>query len=128
LRPARTILAVLLGYLVWFGVLLGGGVLFGAIAGRNAHVSQVMLIGEVVMFVAGVAAGAVTAAVADARPLLHAMVLGVAMMAVLMLGAAFSKRVPTPGIPPWYPYAAALLAAAGTFVGGSLATRPKRAP
>jgi hypothetical protein len=119
---------VLLGYLVWFGVLFAGGLLFGSAAARSAHTSQILLVGEIVTFVAGVAAGAVAAAVASARPLLHAIVLGVAIMCVLMLAAAFSKRPQPAGIPPWYPYAAALLSAAGTFVGGSLASKPKRAP
>lgn len=119
---------MLLGYLVWFAVLLAGGLLFGGAAGRYPHTSQVVFIGEIVSFVAGIAAGAVAAAVAVARPLLHAIVLGVAILCVLTLSAAFSKRPPTPGIPAWYPYAAALLSAAGAFVGGALAGRPKRAP
>jgi hypothetical protein len=126
LKPARTILAVLLGYLVWFGVLLAGGLLFGAAAARGGT-SQMMLVGEIVFFVAGVGAGAVAAAVAQARPLLHAIVLGVAMVCVMILGAAFSKRPMTAGVPSWYPYAVALLSGAGTFVGGALASRPKRA-
>jgi hypothetical protein len=126
LKPARTILAVLLGYLAWFGVLLAGGLLFGAAASR-AGTTQTMFVGEIVFFVAGIAAGAVAAAVAQARPLLHAIVLGVAMICVMVFGAAFSKRPSAPGIPSWYPYAVALLSGAGTFVGGALASRPKRA-
>lgn len=84
-----------------------------------------MLTGEVVSFLAGIAAGVVCAAVASSRPLLHAVVLGVVMVCVLFFAAAFSKR-PLTGIPAWYPYAAALLSGAGTFVGGAFATRPKR--
>jgi hypothetical protein len=124
LRPARTILAVLLGFFVWLAVVILGGLFFASAAAR-AGTSQMMLIGEIVSFVAGVAAGVVSAAVASARPLLHAGVLGVVMVCVLFFAAAFSKR-PLAGIPPWYPYAAALLSGAGTFVGGALATRPKR--
>lgn len=117
---------MLLGYLAWFGVLLAGGLLFGAAASR-AGTTQTMFVGEIVFFVAGIAAGAVAAAVAQARPLLHAIVLGVAMICVMVFGAAFSKRPSAPGIPSWYPYAVALLSGAGTFVGGALASRPKRA-
>jgi hypothetical protein len=117
---------VLLGYFAWFGVVLAGGLLFGAAAAR-AGTPQTMLMGEIIFFVGGVAAGAVAAAIAVARPLLHAIVLAVAMICVMFLAAAFSKRPMPPGIPSWYPYAAAMLSAAGTFVGGALASRPKPA-
>lgn len=77
--------------------------------------------------ISGVIAGVVTARVATARPLLHAAVLGVVIVAVTVLAAAFSKRALAPGVPTWYPYAAALLAGAGTFVGGALSSRGKTA-
>lgn len=114
----------MLGYLVLLGVEFAGGLLFGGAVARQGG-SQLMLTGEVITFVAGVAAGAVAASIATARPLLHALVLGAAVVCVMILGAALSKRPPTPGIPSWYPYAAALLTGAGTFVGGALAMRKK---
>ena len=123
-KPARTILAVMLGFFVWFAVVILGGLFFASAAAR-AGSSQILLTGETVSFVAGVAAGVVAAAVASARPLLHAIVLGIVMVCVLFFAAAFSKH-PLIGIPQWYPYAAALLSGAGTFVGGALASRPKR--
>ena len=70
MKPLRTILAVLLGFLVWLAVVIVGGLFFAA---------------------------------------------------------ASARRTPA-GIPNWYPYAAALLSGAGTFVGGALASRPKRTP
>jgi hypothetical protein len=126
LKPLRTILAVLLGFLVWLAVVIVGG-LFFASAAAHAGTSQLLLTGEIVSFVAGVAAGLAAAAIASGRPLLHAIVLGVVMVSVLFFAAASTRRTPA-GIPNWYPYAAALLSGAGTFVGGALASRPKRTP
>lgn len=116
MRPARTLLAVLLGYLALLAVELIGAIVFRGIIG-----------GEFVTFVSGVVAGAVTAKVAVQRPLLHAIVLGAVVICVTILVTAFSKRGLLPGIPAWYPYAAALLAGTGAFVGGALATREKPA-
>lgn len=124
MKPARTILAVLLGFFVWLAVFLLGGLFFAVVAARSGY-TQWMLIGEVVSFVAGVAAGAVAARVASERPLLHAGVLGVVMICVLTLVTAFTKHRATT-LPSWYPYAAAVLTGAGAFVGGALSTRPKR--
>ncbi len=108
---------MLLGYLSLLAVELAGALVFrGVIAG------------EFVTFVSGVIAGAITARIAASRPLLHAGVLGVVIIGITVLAAAFSKRPPVPGIPPWYPYAAALLAGAGTFVGGALSMREKTEP
>lgn len=116
MRPARTILAVLLGYLCLLAVEIIGGL-----------VSRGILGGEIVTFIAGVVAGMVTARVANARPMLHAVVLGVVIICVTTFVAAFSKRPLLAGIPSWYPYAIALLAGFGAFVGGAFATREKRA-
>lgn len=116
MRPARTILAVLLGYLCLLAVEIIGGL-----------VSRGILGGEIVTFIAGVVAGLVTARVANSRPMLHAAVLGVVIICVTMFVAAFSKRPLLAGIPTWYPYAIALLAGFGAFVGGAFATREKRA-
>lgn len=126
MKPLRTLLAVLLGFFVWLAVLLVGG-LFFAVAAARAGAVQVMFTGEVISFIAGIAAGIATAVLAVARPLLHALVLGAVMVCVLCFAAAFSKR-PLAGIPSWYPYAAALLTGAGAFVGGALASRTKRTP
>lgn len=106
----------MLGYLSLLAIELIGALIFrGVIAG------------EFVTFVSGVIAGAITARIAVERPLLHASVLGVVIIAITTFAAAFSKRPAIPGIPPWYPYAAALLAGAGTFVGGALLSREKSA-
>lgn len=112
MRPARTILAVLLGYVTLLAVELAGALVFRGILG-----------GEIVTFVSGLLAGAVTARIAAARPLLHAGVLGIAIVCVTVFAAAFSKRAPSPGIPAWYPYATALLAGVGTFIGGAFFAR-----
>jgi hypothetical protein len=124
LKPARTILAVLLGFFVWLAVIIVGG-LFFASAAAHAGSSQLMITGEIVSFVAGVAAGVAAAAIAVERPVLHAGVLGIVMICVLFFAAASARR-PLVGVPPWYPYAAALLTGAGAFVGGTLANRPRR--
>lgn len=105
---------MLLGYLALLAVELAGAPVFHGIIG-----------GEFVTFVSGVIAGVVTARIAVSRPLLHASVLGIVVIGVTMFAAAFSKRPLLAGIPPWYPYAAALLAGAGAFVGGALVSRPK---
>lgn len=126
MKPARTVLAVLLGFFVWLAVIIVGG-LFFASAAAHAGSAQLMLTGEIVSFVAGVAAGVAAAAIATERPLLHAVVLGVVMVCVLFFAAAYARR-PLVGVPNWYPYAAALLTGAGAFVGGALSSRPKRAP
>lgn len=115
---------MLLGFLVWLAVIIVGG-LFFASAAAHAGSSQLMLTGEIVSFVAGVAAGVAAAAIATERPLLHAGVLGIVMISVLFFAAASAHR-PLVGVPSWYPYAAALLSGAGTFVGGALSNRPKR--
>lgn len=114
MRPARTILAVLLGYVSLLAVELAGGLLFRGI-----------IAGEAVTFVAGAIGGAITARVAADRPMLHAGVLGVVIVCVTIFVAAFSKR-PMLGVPTWYPYAIALLTGAGAIVGGALTTREKR--
>lgn len=104
----------MLGYLSLLAVELMGALIFRGIIG-----------GEFVTFMSGVVAGMVTARIAVARPLLHASVLGVVVIGVTVFAAAFSKRPLLAGIPPWYPYAAALLAGAGAFVGGAIVSRPK---
>lgn len=118
---------MLLGYLSLLAVEYVGGLLVLG-AGSHMSTSGLMLAGEVVTFAAGIIAGAITARVAVARPLLHAAVLGVVIVCVTAFIAAFSKRPLTPGVPGWFPYAAALLTGAGAFVGGAIATREKRAP
>lgn len=106
---------MLLGYLSLLAVEIAGSFVFRGVIG-----------GEFVTFISGVIAGAITARIAGTRPLLHAGVLGVVIICVTFFAAAFAKRPVLPGIPPWYPYAAALLAGAGSFVGGALSSREKR--
>ncbi len=71
------------------------------------------------------AGGGVAAAIASARPVLHAAVLGV-MLALLELPALGRRQV---GHPPWYPLALLALAAVGAIGGGMLlvAWRARRA-
>ena len=105
----------MLGYVCLLAVEIAGGL-----------VSRGVIGGEIVTFIAGIVAGMVTARVAASRPLLHAVVLGVVIICVTMFVASFSRRPLLAGIPSWYPYAIALLAGFGAFVGGALATREKR--
>jgi hypothetical protein len=114
LKPARTVLAVLLGYLALLAVEFLGAVLVRGLIALEA-----------MTFLAGVAGGGVTARVAGTRPLLHAGVLAAVIIAVGSLAAEFSRHPLPPGVATWYPYAATLLTGAGTFVGGALAARPK---
>lgn len=106
---------MLLGYVCLLAVEIVGG-----------FVSHGVIGGEIVTFIAGIVAGLVTARVAASRPMLHAAVLGVVIISVTIFVAAFSKRPLLAGIPSWYPYAIALLAGFGAFVGGAFVTREKR--
>lgn len=105
---------MLLGYLCLLAVELASGFIVRGLVGA-----------EFVTFLSGVIAGLVTARIAVARPLLHACVLAVVVVSITIAAAAFSKRPLEAAIPAWYPYAAALLAGAGTFVGGALSTRSR---
>jgi hypothetical protein len=122
LRPGRTILAVLLGYLalIIFDI-IGGVMLAGAVQGQRG--SALIIGGEFVLFVSAILAGAVTARMAPFRPLSHAGALGLAIFCVSVLAASFTRPVPHQVYPSWYPYAAAVLGGVGAFVGGALVAR-----
>ena len=127
MRPGRTILAILVGYLSLILLdLLGGAMLGGALGGRSS--SAEIIGGEFVVFIAGIIAGAITARLAPYRPLSHAGALGLSIISVTVLAAAFTRPVPHQIYPSWYPYAAALLGGVGAFVGGALAAKSNRPP
>jgi hypothetical protein len=120
-------LAVLVGYLALIVLVLIGG-LFLAAALRGASGSQLVVGGEVVVFVAAVISGAITARMAPSRPLAHAGVLGLTILSVTAIVAAISPHNPNALFPGWYPYAAAALGGAGAFVGGALSSTSKDEP
>lgn len=115
-------LAVLAGYLSLIILELIGGA-FLAAAVRGHPTGQLIVGGEVVTFVAGVIAGAITARLAPSRPLAHATVLGFTIVTVTSIVTAISQPPRGAVYPHWYPYAAAILSGAGAFIGGALANR-----
>ncbi|HEV3154955.1 MAG TPA: hypothetical protein VGZ02_14195 [Candidatus Baltobacteraceae bacterium] len=117
--PARTVLAVFLGYLTFLILEIGGA--FAAAAAANLRTGSSLLIsGELTTFVAAAAGGAVAARVAQSRPLAHAGALGLSIFSVTVLVSALVQhRAPSP-YPGWYPYANAILSGVGAFVGGAL--------
>ncbi len=121
MNPARTIFAILFGYLALIVLQLIGGEMLGrAVHGRPG--SSAIIGGEIVVFAAGIIAGAITARLAPYRPLSHATALGLAIASATTLAAAISKPPAHQPFPNWYPYAAALLSGVGAFVGGALAS------
>lgn len=119
-------LAVLVGYLALIILeVIGGAFLAAALRGHGG--ATLIVGGEVVTFVAGVMAGAITARMAPTRPLTHATVLGLTVITVTSIVAAISQPPAGTTFPHWYPYAAALLGGAGAFVGGALANRDPQA-
>lgn len=123
MRPGRTILAVLVGYLAMIVFdIIGGVMLAGAVHGRQGG-STLIIGGEFVLFVSAIFAGAITARMAPFRPLSHAGALGLSIFSVSVLASAFTRPVPHQIYPDWYPYAAAVLGGFGAFVGGALIAR-----
>ena len=119
MNPARTIFAVLLGYLAF--IVLGViGVLVAAGSLHAASGLSMLIAGEVVTFVAALIAGAITARVATTRALAHAGGLGLAILLVTALKASVAHPIASSPYPAWYPYAAALFGGVGAFVGGAL--------
>ena len=84
-----------------------------------------LIAGEVVTFVAGLIAGAITARVATTRALAHAGGLGLAILLVTALKAFVAHPIAHSPYPGWYPYAAALFGGIGAFVGGALTAGAK---
>ena len=117
--PARTIFAVLLGYLAF--IVLGViGILIAASMLRAAGGLSMLIAGELVTFIAGLIAGAITARVARTRAVAHAGGLGLAIFLVTALKAFIAHPIANSPYPAWYPYAAAVFGGIGAFVGGAL--------
>jgi hypothetical protein len=119
LNPARTILAVLLGYLALIILeVLGGGVLYGMHlpAGSGAAIIG----GEIVVFISGIIAGAITARVAPSRPLSHASALALAIVSATAVATALLKPPVHHVYPVWYSYALGVFSGIGAFTGGVL--------
>jgi hypothetical protein len=117
--PARTILAVFLGYLTFLAVEIVGAFASAAVF-RATSGSSLLVSGELVTFLAAAIGGAVAARVARTRPLAHAGALGLAMFSVTVIVTIITPHRITP-YPGWFPYATALLSGFGAFVGGALA-------
>ena len=126
MSPARTLLAVLLGYLAFLVFGFFGGV-FMALAMRARSGSGLLIGSEIVAFVAAAAAGAITARIAQRKPLAHAAALGLSVFSVTVVATIVLPRNPHAYYPSWYPFAAAVLGGVGAFVGGALvsAGRPE---
>ena len=120
-------LAVLLGYLSLIILELIGGAFLAAVFQGKAG-GQLILGGEIVTFIAGILAGAITARVAPTRPLAHATVLGFTVVTVTCIVTAISHPPAGAIYPTWYPYAAAALSGAGAFTGGAIAGRDRESP
>ena len=120
-RMLRSIAAVLGGYLIFA---LSAVALF-QLSGRDPHATQPLwfVVASVLYGMAFAAAGGFFAArVASARPLAHAVTVGV----VLALGAAVSL-VASPGDgATWSQWTALLLMAPSTCIGGYLAVQSRR--
>lgn len=120
-------LAVLLGYLALIILeLIGGALLAGIYRGHTG--GQLILGGEIVTFIAGILAGAITARMAPSRPLAHATVLGFTILTVTCIVTAISHPPAGAIYPSWYPYAAAALSGVGAFTGGAISGRERETP
>ena len=125
MSPARTIFAVLLGYLALLVLEVIGGIAAGAIVHARTG-AGVLIAGEIVVLVSAIAAGAITARTARERPLAHAGALGLSILSVTAVLAAVSPRSAHATVPVWYPYAIALFGGVGAFIGGALASGSTR--
>lgn len=118
-NPARTIFAILLGYLAFLLLeVIGATLAAGALHATSG--SSLLIAGETVTFVSAIVAGAVAARLAKGRPLAHAGALGLSMLSVTIVATAISPRSAHALYPQWFPYASAVLAGAGAFIGGAL--------
>jgi hypothetical protein len=122
-NPARTILAVFVGYLTLLIVgVFGEIILLNVLRGRQQNLGLSAMVGhETVALFAGIVAGAITARMAPSRGLSHASALSLTIISATVLATAISKPV-HPTYPTWYPYALALLSGVGAFFGGALAS------
>lgn len=84
--------------------------------------SQPLLLATIYRTLYGVAAGYITARLAPARPMKHAMILGILGFIVSIAGAALTwNKGPAFG-PHWYPVALVILALPTAWLGGKLRT------
>ena len=119
MTPARTVLAVFLGYLAFLLVEVAGNLIAGVLLCSTSR-GTLILTGELVTVVSAAIAGAVAARVASTRPLAHAGALGLAIFSVTAIAsAAIPPRAPSP-FPAWFPYVNAVLGGVGAFMGGAI--------
>jgi hypothetical protein len=120
-NPARTVLAVFVGYLTLLIVgVFGEIVLLNVLRARQQNLSA-MVGHETVALFAGIVAGAITARMAPSRGLSHASALSLTIISATVLATALSRPVHH-SYPAWYPYALAVLSGIGAFTGGALAS------
>src|SRR5437879_7155349 len=122
----RSIVAVLAGMVVGVAFTLGTDVVLHAIGvfppwGQSmVGFDGALLLATIYRTIYGVAASYIIARLAPDRPMLHALVGGVAGLAVSILGAAATwNKGPAFG-PHWYPLALIVLALPQAWVGGKL--------
>lgn len=93
--------------------------LASVIRGQTAG-SSVMIGHEIVAFVSGVIAGAITARIAPSRRLSHATALALTIVSATALAAVIARPPAHGAFPSWYPFALALFSGVGAFTGGAL--------
>jgi len=120
LNPARTVLAVFVGYLALLVLGVLGELLLVSILRGQTTGSSVMIAHEAVAFIAGIVAGAITARMAPSRRLSHATALALTIISATVLATALAKPPVHALFPGWYPYALALFSGVGAFGGGAL--------
>lgn len=121
MTPARTILAVLLGYLTFLILEVLGAIVTASVL-RLSTGAPLLISGEVVTFIAAIVGGGVAARVARDRPLEHAAALGLSLFTVTVLVTIITPRPAVAAYPGWFPYVTAVFGGLGAFVGGALFT------
>lgn len=124
MKPARTLLAVLAGYLVMLVCEIVGAV-FLAVALHGRGHAATLFGNELVVLLAGLIAGAVAARIGRVRPVLHAALLATVVFVITVAVAALSPR--TGGAPSWYALSLACIGAFGAVVGGALTSGTRSA-
>lgn len=125
MSPARTILAVLAGYLTFLVLEILGAIVTASVL-RVSTGGPLLISGEVVTFIAAIVGGGVAARIARNRPLEHAAALGLSMFTVTVLVTIVTPRPANAAYPAWFPYVTALFGGLGAFVGGALFTLAKQ--
>jgi len=119
--PARTVLAVFLGYLTFLMLEIVLGFLAAAFL-HSTNRASLVITAELLTFLSAAAGGAVAARMAPERPLAHAGALGLAVLTVtIAVSVLVPQRAQSP-FPAWFPFASAVFGGAGAFLGGGLVT------